>query len=393
MKNRNFSDFYPNEGYPITDLDIIIREIDDKDKHLLLLRHTLKMDQLTIKERQERTVTRHQQLLKSVETTRENIKFAKEELLEKKLDELEKHNREKNELFTEHQEKVKELEKRIEAQVALRDVEFDHKSPDFGYHLDALHDLIQYSRSKLIKYAHPKFDMLVNIMYTQQRAVNTCKSRLDAIKKGFQFQFDQLDAKCNKFLLHKKDMEEVKKEFNRRLNEYNEKRGEEEASYCEELKAVYQQILEKHGEMKLIYNTRAELMNKMVQESSEKLAKAKEEFAKLQIQYKLRDKPEVVNEPKDLLAMKARLRVGKLILKQLKDQNVELTNSIISMSNLTNSAIHSSLLSNFTSSTLTPSSISQDMKTTSTLSKSKLSSPVSTGIQSIRNSSTDIVLE
>ena len=250
-----------------------------------------------------------------------------------------------------------------------------------------MNDLINYSKQKYENEKSVKLKTLGKVMAASQRTIESYKIKLAAMDAEFKKKVAELNNRIESINGKNSTVQLKNEEAEKRIKAYQQQRIQEENELCDQLSFLYKEFVEAQQERLLVAKQKRDLMKQMAQESSDQVAECKKKVKQLRDAIIPLD---ITKKDADEIAAKARLRVGKIILKQLQEQNNHLQEDLrvsSSLSSLTTPSLMSTSTTTSTSSSSFSSSydIAQRLRPkkrpvikTSSMSASKISGTNST---------------
>ena len=396
--NRQFNIY--NDKKILFGLDKVFDTINTVDHELLVAHQKLRLQKMLLELKKVNYANMMKKGMKDIEDLSDQIKMEKREFKEQKLLLQQQQDDDMKKITENHHRLISFIETQIERQVRWRKFEWLPDTDAFNGQIEAFYDLLNYSREKFEGESSVKLKTLGKVLAASQRTVESYKINLAAMDSDFKKQVAELTGRIDSVTGKTSSVQLRNEEVERRLKAYQEERLNEENDLCEHFTYLYKEFVEKQEERLLVAKEKRDLMKQMAQESSNQVADAKKKVKQL------RDAiipPDITKPDIDELAAKARLRVGKIILKQLQQENLQLQEDLrisSTISSISNSSIPTAKMSvsplssiSYSSSNSSPSKpkskpiIKTSSSRTNTRSSSKFSSPKSKKTSSLYSSS------
>ena len=330
-----------NQKQILFGMDKVFDTINTVDHELLIAYQKLRLQKALLELKNVNYENMMKKGNKDIEDLGEEIKLEKRKFKEKKLQLQQKYDDDIKESTDKHHQLVSFIETQIERQVRWRKFQWLPDTDAFSGQIEAFHDLLKYSRGKYESEKSVKLKTLGKVLAASERTLESYKINLAAMDSEFKKQVAELTNRINAIHGKSESLQLKNEEAERRLKAFQEQRIKEENELCDHFNYLFKEFVETQQERLLIAKQKRDLMKQMAQESTDQVNEAKKKVKKL------RDAiipPDITKPDIDELAAKARLRVGKIILKQLQEENNQLKEDLrisSSISSLTTPSLES----------------------------------------------------
>ena len=256
-----------------------------------------------------------------IDELNQQIKDEKREYKEKKLKMQQESELKLKKKREGHSELTSNIESKIERQIRWRKFQWLPETDAFSGQIDALIDLLSYTQEKFEKDKSTKISTLGNVIAASKRTVESLKLKFSSMDSQFKKEIAVLTNRINAIQGKSESLQNKNEDVEKRIQAYQQQREAEENELCDHLNTLYRDLVEAQQDRLVVARQKRDILKQMTMDSSNQLSEAKQRLQKLRDAVIPRN---IEKNDFDELAVKARIRIAKIILQQMKDENSQL---------------------------------------------------------------------
>ncbi|EAY05068.1 hypothetical protein TVAG_191650 [Trichomonas vaginalis G3] len=295
--------------------------LNSLDKDLLVATQNLRLAKKLLETRKQHQSQNTKQYMKRIQDLSNEIKSDRKAYKLNKNNKLQEKESSLKNVRDEHHKLVGYIETQIERQIRYRKFEWLPDTDVFNDQIDALLDVLNYSREKLEKDKSSKVRTIGKVLSATQRTAESLKVELTAMDTKYRREIGELTKRIEQISQENEQINMKNANEEKRINEFQERRIAEEKSLCDELTNLYKSFVSTQNERLQVAKSKCEIMKRIAKETGDELINLKTQLEDLR---KVVIPPTIERDHVDEIAIKAKMRVDKIILQHLKEENERL---------------------------------------------------------------------